>query len=476
MKEIRHAGRKGRETPVLPDTDEDMPIAFYTLNRQGRICEVNERGAKLLGFSTAWLIGRPFLVFVARQDVRRFLKILGESVHRRGQSQMADLDIHVADRTVPVQISLTTRGQRTSLVHRLTVVDMTDVRNTERLLAESRARWFSIVQNAPDTIMTMDLHGRIAFVNRPVWGYSSRALIGTTLDDHVPDFERLKLRRCLEHAVRHGRPSVCEVTGVNGDWKRWFSFSFGSPDRGRGADGTTTLIIREISEHKRTEERLRASGEQMRDFAAKLEAVREEERTRVAREIHDELGQALTALKLDLSWIQSRTPASSAMRKKMKGMIAQVDATIECVRRISSELRPAILDDLGLIPAIEWQVAEFRKRTRIRTELAANAEGLSLPMEASAAVFRVVQEALTNVMRHADASKVRVEILLKDRALLISIADNGNGMSRKREMDLKSLGIVGMRERIARLGGDFNIFSGPGQGTRIDIVIPTRND
>src|SRR5262249_14209298 len=136
---------------------------------------------------------------------------------------------------------------------------------------------------------------------------------------------------------------------------------------------TTTLVIREISEQKKTVENLRNSGEQLRSFAARLDAVREEERTRVAREIHDELGQALNALKMDLSWVKKRTRLAP-IRKKMEGMIEQVDDTIDCVRRIASELRPAVLDDLGLIPAIEWQVGQFRKRSGIRVQLKSNVE------------------------------------------------------------------------------------------------------
>ena len=164
------------------------------------------------------------------------------------------------------------------------------------------------------------------------------------------------------------------------------------------------------------------------------------------------------------------------MRKRMEAMIGQVDETIDCVRRIASELRPAILDDLGLVAAIEWQVAQFRKRTNIRTKIVSNTDGLSLPSDASATVFRVVQEALTNIIRHAKATTVRVTLSSKPHALEISIVDNGIGFSRNPQRDLKSLGIVGMKERVSRLGGQFHILSGPGKGTRLDIVIPTAND
>jgi signal transduction histidine kinase len=217
-------------------------------------------------------------------------------------------------------------------------------------------------------------------------------------------------------------------------------------------------------------------GEQLRDFATRLEAVREEERTRVAREIHDELGQALTVLKMDLSWLQSKSPGVAETRKRLGECIKKIDETIDCVRRISSELRPSILDNLGLVAAIDWQVSEFRKRTGIRVRFKTNVETCDVSMSVSVALFRVVQEALTNVMRHANATRVDVTLKLHGEKLQISIADNGVGMKQNRETELRSLGIVGMKERISRIGGEFNLLSEPEKGTWLDIAVPVDHD
>src|SRR5262249_5969254 len=152
----------------------------------------------------------------------------------------------------------------------------------------------------------------------------------------------------------------------------------------------------------------------------------------LAREIHDEFGQALTVLKLDLSWLHRKVPLPRAEeRTKLKELMDYVDETIERVRGIASRLKPPILDDLGLEPAIEWQLAEYQKRTGIRCEFASTAEKLELRPEASAAVFRVVQEALTNVVRHASASKVRVQLDSGGKMLKITIVDNGKGASKQ---------------------------------------------
>ena len=256
----------------------------------------------------------------------------------------------------------------------------------------------------------------------------------------------------------------------------WFSFIFG-PTQKTTTTTTSTVMIREISEHKRAEEMLRSSGEQLREFAAREEAVREEERARLAREIHDELGQSLTVLKLDLSWLRSKTPREQkAERQKLNVMMSHVDKTIDRVRRIASALRPSILDDLGLAAAIEWQLSEYQERAGIRCHFESNTEKLDVKPEISAAIFRVVQEAMTNVVRHAKASNVHVGMTSNGGILTMAIRDNGKGITAQQMSDLRSLGIAGMKERITRIGGQFNIKSRPGKGTRVEIEVPLHYD
>ena len=194
----------------------------------------------------------------------------------------------------------------------------------------------------------------------------------------------------------------------------------------------------------------------------------------MAREIHDELGQALTVIKLDLSWLRTKPQRNQReFRKKVKSMMDHVDHTIERMRKIVSELRPSILDDLGLIPAIEWQVKEFQKRSGIRSRIRSNVQEADVTPDHSAAVFRVVQEALTNVMRHSKAKSVQVDLKKEQGLLKISVTDDGEGIKEEAIKELKSLGIIGMRERMLRIGGDFKIHSTPGSGTRVEIVLGT---
>ncbi len=238
-------------------------------------------------------------------------------------------------------------------------------------------------------------------------------------------------------------------------------------------------ILIDITEQKRVEEELKSSREQLRELAAHIEAIREEERTRIAREIHDELGQALTGLKMDLSWLEKRIAearrgiALETLQKKIDSMKVLIDATVQSVRKISTELRPGILDDLGLMPAIEWQASEFQSRTGIRCVFSAKVpDDLPLDEKRSSAIFRIFQEILTNIARHANAS--RVDICLKKTTdhLVLDVKDNGRGFTETESYNLKSLGILGMRERTLLLGGEFSVEGIPYGGTTVTVRIP----
>ena len=452
---------------------ELAPVGFMTLDRRCRIRELNENAARLLGFSSSWLIGRPFIVFIANHDITHFLQFLNRSANEP-QCQMIHVDLSVSGSTIPVQISMKTSVSEEKLIRRAALVDLLEMKRIETDLQNALDNWNALVHNAPEVIMTIERDGKISFANRPVWGCSVSAMIGSNLCGYLPSHDKQRVQRLIDLAFRGAGPQACDLTGINGDFGSWFSLSFGPP-AARTKTKAVTLIIHEISEQKRAEETLRLSSQQMREFAARLDSAREEERVRLAREIHDELGQALTILKLDLSWLQSKMPAHERdTRKKMRAMLQHVDGTMEWVRRIASELRPSILDDLGLVPALDWQVTEFRKHAGIKCHFSAATEKLILSPEASVAVFRVVQEALTNVARHAQASKVQIRLKSGKRMVIVSVADNGRGMPADRVNATGSLGIVGMKERIARVGGDLAIQSQPGKGTRVEIFVPIR--
>lgn len=228
-----------------------------------------------------------------------------------------------------------------------------------------------------------------------------------------------------------------------------------------------TVILRDITERIRAREELAA-------FAAEASGVREQEKTRIARELHDELAQSLTALKMDTIWVRDHLKDDAeGAAAKLSQMLAMLDASVAATRRISADLRPLVLDDLGLAPAIEWLVQNFSQRTGVPCELDLDEE-LELQEPYATAVFRMVQESLANVGKHAQASKVQVRVALEDHHLVLSVQDNGVGFRPADPRKPQSLGLVGLRERAHLLQGHVQVSSTPGQGTRVEARIPVQ--
>ena len=227
-------------------------------------------------------------------------------------------------------------------------------------------------------------------------------------------------------------------------------------------------------------DRLRLAGEEIRISHRKLRALtdyqqrlREDEQKRIARELHDELGQALTGLKMQIHLLkgQSESRAEKSLSKEFDELMHLIDSTIATVRRIASELRPSLLDDFGLVPAVEWQTQEFERRTSIACEFKTSDESIDLGHEQNTVIYRIVQEALTNVARHARATKVTVDLDAEPGEVNLRIRDNGVGMEEENPKGV-SLGIIGMHERSRMIGGELEIESGPEEGTAISLRIP----
>lgn len=228
----------------------------------------------------------------------------------------------------------------------------------------------------------------------------------------------------------------------------------------------------EISERRRAAEELQRSQEQLRNLFARVQAVREEERTRIARELHDELGQILTALKMDLSTLHAAYTGHGPFAERSKSMMKVIDSTIQSVRRILSELRPGILDHLGLPAALEWQAKEFQTRTGIQCKFTMDSSDISLDTETATALFRMFQEALTNVLKHADATRIRISLEEKKGEVILCIWDNGRGITDEEIRNPNSLGLVGIHERARILGGTAAIKRMKNKGSMVRVSLP----
>lgn len=236
----------------------------------------------------------------------------------------------------------------------------------------------------------------------------------------------------------------------------------------------TSRLEDEIGERRRAEERLQRSQEQFRNLSRHLQSVREEERKGVAREIHDELGQRLTSLKLHLALLLEDVPGQNGVtQQRFSAMLDDIDATIQSVKRIISRLRPGLLDDLGLSAAIEWQTEEFQRHSGIRCTLSISPPELSLDPDRATAVFRIFQETLTNIARHADADRVQIELSQDAETVCLTIRDDGRGI-RPEEIDHPaSFGLIGIRERAQYFDGDVTITGERERGTTVTVHIPT---
>ncbi|HET7729056.1 MAG TPA: response regulator [Usitatibacter sp.] len=241
-----------------------------------------------------------------------------------------------------------------------------------------------------------------------------------------------------------------------------------------GLHDMNRMLSAELAERALTEQRLRSSEENLRALAAHLQSVREEERIHIAREIHDELGQALTGLKYDINSL-AKTSAAAAPGNILgatEGLCQQIDRIINSVRRIASGLRPEVLDEIGLAAAVEWQAREFQRRTGIRC-LAEIARGFTDPdKERSTALFRILQELLTNVARHANATRVIVHLGEEEESLTLKVEDNGRGIQEQEFESPRSLGFLGLRERVLAFGGSIEVKGQEGKGTAVSVVVP----
>lgn len=230
-----------------------------------------------------------------------------------------------------------------------------------------------------------------------------------------------------------------------------------------------------IARRTAAEAEISDSREQLRALSLRQESLREDERRRIALEVHDELGQALTGVKMEIHTLKKQLEAAGCAaetNEKLKDLLGSIDGTIQCVRRIATELRPPILDDLGLAAAIEWQAREFERRAGIPCVLSTNADSVEFGSEFSIAVFRIFQETLTNITRHADAETIAVNLKKLDRKLILRVEDDGKGIEKNANGENVSLGIFGMRERARLIGGELEVFKGEPNGTVVLLTAP----
>jgi len=358
-------------------------------------------------------------------------------------------------------------------LHLSVLRDITERARIEQALQTSEERFRVALQGSNISVFSQDRELRYTWIYNPQPGMTPEEFVGKT-DLELASPETAERLVTLKQAVLDsGERQRSEIPVEFGNQRFTFELHV-EPLRDPAGEIIGVIgAAADVTVRKRSEEELLTYHRQLRDLSAHLESIREDERARVAQEVHDELGQALTGFKLEIaSIVRDLPPRNRTLVPRLRAMADLVDGTIQSVRRISTELRPLILDELGLQPAIEWYAGIFQQRTGIDCRVRPQSPDPALPVAVSVACFRIVQEALTNVARHSEATEVSIDLETGERELRLSIRDNGVGIADERLRDRKSMGLAGMRERASALGGKFTLESGCAEGTAVSVVIP----
>lgn len=459
---LQTVGKAGEGIFILQNTETEEAIIIYANNQLSLMAGYPEKA--LISKSLSHILATDVYPSVMEKYERG---LSGEDLPSRYTTGLT----HSDGTSVPVDVvvnSMTYKGKPAMLC---CVRDMTERNLIEEELLHSKERFRRLSEAAFEGI-GIHKRGVIIDANKAaaeLFGCSLSEFIGKhTIEFVVPASRDIVLKNAV---ARSEEPY--EAIGLRADGTTFPMELRNKPIHYSNEHNVLVTAIRDITQRKQEEDELRNSREQLRSLSAHLETVIEDEKKYIAREIHDELGQVLTALKMDVSWLSKRiTRNQAALLEKTKSMAQLIDTTIESVERISARLRPGILDHLGLISAIKWEAKQFSQRTGISCDVAVVAEDINLPQDLSTAIFRIFKEALTNAARHSNATSVNVNLTEKGGEFILEIRDNGRGIEKTDISHPTSFGLLGIRERVYFFGGTFKITGVRNKGTKLVATIP----
>jgi PAS domain S-box-containing protein len=478
-----------RENEILQAIFDNIPVMISFSDPSGRLLLVNREWERVLGWSLEEaqrleFLAEPYPDPERRREVLEFM--------RKAEQRWQDFRTRTKDGRV-----IDTSWLRVGLSNGTRIgfgLDLTErkrlekgIKTTEALLSEGEklSQTGSWVLNlgsgklfwSVETFRIFGMEPGQEAPSHPIFHELLRPADYSVAENTVPPEDRSALQKTVARAIAERSGFEADHRVIRPDGSVRDIHAVGHPVFGESGELLEFVgVLTDMTEERLAQESLRRSHDELRSLSQNLRTVREEERTRISREIHDEIGQALTALQMDVAWLEKRLssagPSNEILVGKLQSMAGMIDKTMEAVQKIATELRPGVLDELGLGDAVDWFVREFEKRTGISCRIQSNLNGTSIAPDLATAAFRILQEALTNVARHAGATQVQVDLSADDRRLTLEIKDNGRGIAEDRATDSRSLGLLGMRERARALGGDVRIRGVPGHGTSVILSLP----
>lgn len=468
------SARLGVEETIAHYTDlyDSAPVGYFRLDRSGTIIEANLTGAGLLGITRASLLGRQLEEFISI-DMHASFNAFLRQVFQGESKETCELRFLDTDGKA-FFAHLEANADKNRKTCRLVLCDISDRKQAELSLIESEERFRLMADSAPVLIWITGPNRDYLWFNRMWLEFTGRPLEDELGDgwlegvhpDDIPSWINATT------AALHSRtPFTVEYRLRHRSGHFHTMLAHGVPrisplGRFLGYIGTCT----DITERKKMEDALQHSREMLRHLVSHQERVREDERKRIARELHDDLGQNLLALRIDVAMLHDRTKLHARLNERVRLALSHIDATMKAVRAAINNLRPTVLD-LGLNAAIEWQVKDFQRRSGTICELRME-DDIVLDDDRATALFRILQESLNNVIRHAKASIVEISLGISEEKLYMRIADNGIGIYPDCRRKANSFGLIGIEERIIVLGGELDIKSDTDSGTTVTVSIP----
>ena len=452
------------------------PIGIFQSTRSGKLLSANSSIAKMLGYNdenecVGYNLGQD--IYYDEKDREQFIlqhNSSGENVALSSETRWKKKDGSIIWVLMTVHDVRDKTGQ--ILYYEGFVFDITERKYAEEALRESEERYRLLTENSTDLVTEISAEGKFMYVSpniKSILKYEPVDLVGSSVLSKVYGKDKVLIEEILN---KQGGSAMYRYRDRSGNW-HWFESS-GRVYNTSSGEQRMVMVSRDITHRQKAEQELEISRKQLQHFTEHLEHILEEERKRISRELHDDLGQLLTILKFDLSWLKLEgVKGDSGVIEKIDSMMDSLNEALASVKRISREIRPPQLDALGLSGALQWDIDQVEKKTGLKGIVTVEPAEFEVKGQISTVLYRVFREALTNVVRHAQAQNVYIRLSQKSGdSVVLSIRDDGRGITKKELEGMTSLGFIGIRERVRMIGGALTIEGNPGKGTMLKVEVP----